>query len=84
MTLAVLLLLSEHFRLALKIEKEVNTVKPMDDFIDAPETAKLMRCSVSHAYKILAQIRKEMKEEGLITLPGKVPRQRFMRRVGLA
>jgi hypothetical protein len=56
----------------------------MDDFIDAPETAKLMRCSVSHAYKILAQIRKEMKEEGLITLPGKVPRQRFMRRVGLA
>lgn len=58
-------------------------MKPRDDFIDAPETAKLMRCSVSHAYRILAQIRKEMKDEGLITLPGKVPRARFMKRVGL-
>jgi hypothetical protein len=60
----------------------VNPVK--SELITAPEAAKLMKCSTSYAYRILAQIRKEMKDEGLITLAGRVPRQRFMRRVGLA
>lgn len=55
-----------------------------DDFITAPETAKIMKCSVSHAYKIMQKIRKEMEQEGLITLQGRVPRKRLMERVGLA
>lgn len=55
-----------------------------DEFVTAPETAKIMRCSVSYAYKILAKIRKEMEDEGLITLQGRVPRQRLLRRIGLA
>jgi hypothetical protein len=55
-----------------------------DDFVTAPETAKIMRRSVSYAYKILAKIRKEMEDEGLITLQGRVPRQRLLRRIGLA
>lgn len=55
-----------------------------NELITAPEAAKLLKCSTSHAYRILAQIRKEMKDEGLITLAGRVPRQRFMRRIGLA
>lgn len=56
----------------------------IDDFIDAPETARIMKCSVSYAYKVLAKIRKEMQQEGLITLQGRVPRQRLLRRIGLA
>ena len=55
-----------------------------NELITAPEAAKLMKCSTSYAYRILAQIRKEMRAEGLITLAGRVPRQRFMKRVGLA
>jgi hypothetical protein len=55
-----------------------------NELITAPEAAKLMKCSTSHAYKILAMIRKEMEQEGLLTLHGKVPRQRLMRRIGLA
>ena len=55
-----------------------------NELITAPEAAKLMKCSTSYAYRILAQIRKEMKAEGLITLAGRVPRARFMRRMGLA
>lgn len=55
-----------------------------NELITAPEAAKLMKCSTSYAYRILAQIRKEMKAERLITLAGRVPRARFMRRMGLA
>jgi hypothetical protein len=55
-----------------------------NELITAPEAAKLMKCSVSTAYRILSQIRKEMEQEGLLTLHGKVPRQRLLRRVGLA
>jgi len=54
-----------------------------NELITAPEAAKLMKCSTSYAYKILAQIRKEMEQEGLITLQGRVPRQRLLRRIGL-
>jgi hypothetical protein len=55
-----------------------------NELITAPETAKLMKCSLSCAYKILAKIRKEMQAEGLITLQGRIPRQRLLRRIGLA
>ena len=55
-----------------------------NDFLVAEEVANLLRCSKSHAYKILAKIRKEMEAEGLITLQGRVPRQRLLRRIGLA
>ena len=54
-----------------------------DELITAPETAQLMKCSLSCAYKILAKIRKEMQAEGLITLQGRVPRKRLLERVGL-
>jgi hypothetical protein len=73
---------SEHYRLPLDNGKEVNLMK--NELITAPEAAKLMKCSVSTAYKVLAEIKREMKAEGLIVLAGRVPRQRFMRRVGLA
>ncbi len=55
-----------------------------DELITAPETAKIMKCSVSHAYKIMRKIRDEMQAEGLITLQGRAPRQRLLRRIGLA
>ena len=55
-----------------------------DELITAPETAQIMKCSLSCAYKIMRKIRDEMKQEGLITLQGRVPRKRLMERVGLA
>ena len=55
-----------------------------DEFITAPETAKIMKFSVSHAYKIMRKIRDEMQAEGLITVQGRIPRQRLLRRIGLA
>ncbi len=55
-----------------------------NELITAPEAAKLMKCSISYAYKIMRKIRQEMDDEGLITLQGRVPRQRLLRRIGLA
>jgi hypothetical protein len=55
-----------------------------DELITAPETAQIMKCSLSCAYKVMQKIREEMKREGLITLQGRVPRQRLLKRVGLA
>ena len=53
------------------------------ELITAPETAVLLGCSVDKAYKIIRQIRLEMEREGLITIQGRVPRQRLLQRVGL-
>lgn len=55
-----------------------------NDYMVASEVAAVLRCSLSKAYQIMQAIHKEMKSEGLIVIHGRVPRQRLLRRVGLA
>lgn len=59
-------------------------MKTENDFIRPKEAAEILQCSASKAYKVLAEIKKEMQAENLIVLSGRVPRQRFLKRVGLA
>jgi hypothetical protein len=76
-------LFSEHFRLALKIEKEVNTVKIEDEFWKAADIANFCRCSMSHAYKIMGTINKERKAQGLIVIHGRIPKSTVLKRLGV-
>lgn len=43
-------------------------------FYDSEDLSKLFDCSKSYAYKIIAQMNHELKEQGYFTIPGKVPR----------
>lgn len=58
-------------------------MKQQNDFIRPKEAAEILQCSLSKSYKILSEIKKEMRQEGLLTIAGRVPRSRFLRRVGL-
>jgi prophage antirepressor-like protein len=52
-------------------------------FIRAKEVAKILDCSESRAYKIIKQLKDELKEQGYIVLAGRVPRNYFMKRICL-
>lgn len=49
----------------------------MKSFITAPEVAEVMGVSNGTAYKIIKGLNKELKEQGYITIAGKVSRKFF-------
>ena len=50
-------------------------------FMRVGEVAKVLEVSESHAYKIMRQLNRELKEKGMITIPGRVSRQYFLERL---
>jgi predicted DNA-binding transcriptional regulator AlpA len=53
------------------------------DFLKADDVAKMLGCSKSSAYRLMRQIRKELTDKGLLTLPGIVPRGYTLKRLGV-
>ena len=47
-------------------------------FMRAEDVAKELGISVSHAYKIMQRLNKELKEQGYMTIAGRVNRKYFM------
>ena len=47
-------------------------------FMRAEDVAKELGISVSHAYKIMQQLNKELKARGYMTIAGRVNRKFFM------
>ena len=54
------------------------------EFMVVSEVSELMRCSIGTAYKVMQQINKERKAEGLIVIRGRVPKAALLKRIGLA
>lgn len=52
------------------------------DFLRAGDVAKILGCSKSSAYRIMRRLRKELDEQGLLTLPGIIPRHYLLQRLG--
>ena len=52
------------------------------DFLRAADLANLLGCSKSTAYRLMRKIRKELDDKGLLTLPGLVPKEYTMQRLG--
>lgn len=50
-------------------------------FMRVEEVAEELDISVSHAYKIVRQLNKELESKGIITISGRVNRQYFMERL---
>jgi hypothetical protein len=62
----------------------VNPLKKFDDsMLTIQEAQELMKCSYSTAQRLMAVVRKEMTKEGLLTMQGRVPKERFLKRVGV-
>ena len=55
----------------------------MENFIRVQDVAKELECSESHAYSIMRKLNKELKEQGFITIAGRLSRQYFYNRLGL-
>jgi len=53
------------------------------DFLRANDLAQILGCSKSTAYRLMRQIRKELTDKGLLTLPGIVPRSYTLKRLGV-
>jgi predicted DNA-binding transcriptional regulator AlpA len=53
------------------------------DFIRASDVAKILGCSKSTAYRLMRKLRKELDEQGLLTLPGIIPRHYLLQRLGV-
>ena len=51
-------------------------------YLDAEEAAEMMGVSKSHAYKIMRQMNRELKEMGFIVVAGKVNRKYFLEKIG--
>ena len=49
-----------------------------NSFMKVNDVAKELGISVSHAYKIMQQLNKELKEKGYMTIAGRVNRKYFM------
>lgn len=43
-------------------------------YYKATDVMVLLECSSTYAYKVIKQLNEELKAEGYITIPGKVPR----------
>lgn len=50
-------------------------------FIRVEEVARELDISVSHAYKIMRQLNRELEEKGFLTVAGRVNRQYFHERL---
>jgi transposase len=53
------------------------------DFLRADELAKILGKSKATAYRLMRQIRKELDEQGLLTISGVVPRGYTLKRLGV-
>jgi predicted DNA-binding transcriptional regulator AlpA len=53
------------------------------DFLKADDLAQILGCSKSTSYRLMRQIRKELTDKGLLTLPGIVPRGYTLQRLGV-
>ena len=53
------------------------------DFIRAADISQMLGCSKSTAYRVMRQLRKELDEQGLLTLPGIIPRHYLLKRMGV-
>ena len=53
------------------------------DFLKADELAKILGKSKATAYRLMRQIRKELDEQGLLTISGVVPRGYTLKRLGV-
>jgi transposase len=53
------------------------------DFLCADELAKILGKSKATAYRLMRQIRKELDEQGLLTISGVVPRGYTLKRLGV-
>ena len=49
-----------------------------NNFMKVDDVAKELGISVSHAYKIMQQLNKELKAKGYMTISGRVNRKYFM------
>ena len=49
-----------------------------NNFIRVNDVAQELGISVSHAYKIMQQLNRELKEKGYMTIAGRVNRKYFM------
>ena len=60
---------------------EHDTEKPCGNmFLTAPETAKLLNTSTSHAYKVIHRLNQELKTQGFITIAGRISREYLLER----
>lgn len=50
-------------------------------FLRVTEVASLLKCSESHAYKIMQKLNKELEEKGSITVAGRISRRYLMERL---
>ena len=50
-------------------------------FMRAEDVAKELEVSVSHAYKIMQQLNKELKAKGYMTISGRINRRYFMEKL---
>ncbi len=51
-------------------------------FLNAQDVAEYLEVSISMAYKLIQQLNRELKEQGYITIAGKVSRVYFEERTG--
>lgn len=49
-------------------------------YLTASEVAELLGVSMGHSYKLIQKMNKELKENGFLTVAGKVPRKYFEER----
>ena len=49
-------------------------------FLTAPEAAKLLHISTSHAYKIIHRLNQELKAQGFLTIAGRINRDYLLQR----
>jgi transposase len=52
------------------------------DFLRAADVSQMLGISKSSAYRLMRRIRKELDEQGLLTLPGIIPRHYLLQRLG--
>lgn len=50
-------------------------------FITAQELAKMLECSVGHAYRIIKQMNTDLQRDGFIVFPGRAPRTYVLERI---
>jgi predicted DNA-binding transcriptional regulator AlpA len=53
------------------------------DFLKADDISQMLGISKSSAYRLMRRLRKELDEQGLLTLPGIIPRHYLLKRLGV-
>ncbi len=51
-----------------------------NNFMKVEDVAEELKVSESHAYKIMRQLNKELREKGLLTVSGRLSRKYFLER----